>query len=594
MPSANGRANELCLGMRRKLSIRFWLKVLAAAVLAAALILYFGVLLPVRGGLRVKNPGTRLPITPPWALECWLWEDDRNTAAAVQELLEGYAEHDIPVRTVLIDSPWSTRYNDFQVDTARYPEPAKFFKDLQDRGYHVVLWMTCNVNSPNQDTPVRDSSDWFNQAAEQGYLAGGDFQYRWWKGRGGFIDYSNPEAMKWWRSLQQQVLDWGVDGWKLDGTDTFFSSRLGPVPLPWQQTHAGRMTMRTYMSHYHRDEFQHGLIRNPEFITLARAKDSPLPWVHPEGYAPLDAAPVTWVGDNNHTWDDAGLGLERAIRMILESAKLGYGVIGSDVGGYHGSAEIPARLYIRWAQFSTFCGLFLNGGHGERRLWRRTPQELEIIRSYAWLHTELAPYLYACVVSGHHDGVPLMRPLKARYQYLLGDWLLVAPIYEDSLQREVSLPEGRWRYWFDDATVIEGPATFTREFPLSEYPVYVRDGAIIPMRIARPYTGLGERDWADFLTLNLYPHGGSQLVVYPTDASKPMTVRVEAGTELRVTVEGVHTPHILRVLAERKPQRVVLDGRTLVEGSDWTYLAQKHRLLVRTTTYDAGAYRVSW
>src|SRR2546421_10589465 len=54
----------------------------------------------------------RVPLTPPWALECWLWEDDVNTEAYVKELLEGYAKYDFPVRTILIDSPWSWRYND--------------------------------------------------------------------------------------------------------------------------------------------------------------------------------------------------------------------------------------------------------------------------------------------------------------------------------------------------------------------------------------------------------------------------------------------------------------------------------------------------
>ncbi|MEZ4902743.1 MAG: glycoside hydrolase family 31 protein [Spirosomataceae bacterium] len=75
---------------------------------------------------------------------------------------------------------------------------------------------------------------------------------------------------------------------------------------------------------------------------------------------------------------------------ILNSAKLGYNIIGSDIAGFSGN-NIPARLYIRWAQFSTFCGLFLNGGHGERALWKRSPQELEIIRKFSWLHTELVP-----------------------------------------------------------------------------------------------------------------------------------------------------------------------------------------------------------
>jgi hypothetical protein len=43
----------------------------------------------------------------------------------------------------------------------------------------------------------------------------------------------------------------------------------------------------------------HSLKRNPEFLTLLRAMDRP--WSHPDGFAPLDAAPVTWIGDNRHT-----------------------------------------------------------------------------------------------------------------------------------------------------------------------------------------------------------------------------------------------------------------------------------------------------
>ena len=114
----------------------------AAAGAALALLATLGVLYPFWGMPFNASRHGRVPLTPPWALECWLWEDDVNTAAAVTELVEGYARHDLPVRTVLIDSPWSRRYNDFQVDAARYPDPAAFFQGLQDRGYRVVLWMT--------------------------------------------------------------------------------------------------------------------------------------------------------------------------------------------------------------------------------------------------------------------------------------------------------------------------------------------------------------------------------------------------------------------------------------------------------------------
>jgi alpha-D-xyloside xylohydrolase len=566
----------------------------ALALVFFAAVLYFLVFLPFTGEPFESKRHGLPPITPPWALECWLWEDDYNTADYTLELLNGYLDHDFPVRTVLLDSPWSLRYNDFVVDEKRFPDPAKFFRDLKDRDIRVVMWMTCMVNSSSSDTAIKDSKDWFDDFVKNGWLLGGDYQFRWWKGTGGFIDYTNPAAMAKWRGMQQQVLDWGIDGWKLDGTATNCSSKIGPVPVPFAKAHSGWITTREYMDHYYGDEYRHGLEKNPEFVTLARAMDSVLPWTHPEGFAPIDASPVNWVGDNRHTWADKKHGLQRAIRCILDSATAGYDVVGSDVAGYHGGNPIPPEIYIRWTEFSTFCGLFLNGGHEERRMWKRTPEELEIVRTYSWLHTELVPYMYSHVVAAHEGGPVLMRPLKPKFEYLFGDALLVAPIYENSPRREVTLPEGRWRWWFDDTEVIEGPKTFTKEFRNDQYPVYVRDGAIIPMHVARPYTGIGDKDWDAYLTLNIYPHGKSAFKVRHTDNSGALDVTVEDGRPLKISLDGVLKPHILRVFCDQKPAQVERDGQPLAEGTDWTFQPDKHRLIVRQSEAKGKVYTVSW
>jgi hypothetical protein len=193
-----------------------------------------------------------------------------------------------------------------------------------------------------------------------------------------------------------------------------------------------------------------------------------------------------------------------------------------------------------------------------------------------------------------------MRPVGASdargndqgdFHYLFGDDFLVAAIHEDSLHRRVQLPAGKWRYLFDDRTLLDGPTTIERDFPLDEFPVYIREGAIVPLDVSRSYSGLGDRDSAGLLTWNIYPADGSRFTAHHPGGSST-TLHVRRQNSWTILLEGAPQPHLLRIHLPDEPQGVERDGKPLVKGTDWSYDTAARRLWVRTPQAIGGRYEI--
>jgi hypothetical protein len=178
---------------------------------------------------------------------------------------------------------------------------------------------------------------------------------------------------------------------------------------------------------------------------------------------------------------------------------------------------------------------------------------------------------------------------------MVGDYLLIAPIYRDELVNQVKLPEGRWRYWFDNSVIIQGPVEFEETYPLDEYPVYIREGAIIPMDIKRSYTAIGNEEDEGFLTFLVYPdlEINSFEVFREDDVSTTLSYHLDENA-LDLEIAGKECPHILHIALTDKPAAVLLDGADLTEELDYTYNQQEQKLSIRTRDYAKGQYHISF
>jgi alpha-D-xyloside xylohydrolase len=221
-----------------------------------------------------------------------------------------------------------------------------------------------------------------------------------------------------------------------------------------------------------------------------------------------------------------------SLRGGLNFILSGFAYWSHDIGGFSG--EVEPALYARWAQFGLFSSHSRAHGTSPREPWGFGEDAEAIVRKYATLRYRLLPYIYSCADRATLDGRPVMRPLLLDYQddptthtldlqYLFGDAFLVAPVFAEEAEVSVYLPEGRWvDYWSKQLFV--GPSWITVDAPLDMLPLFVREGAIIPMGPEMQY--VGEKP-LDPLTLDIYPAGeGAFTIVDEPDASIEVSYRL--------------------------------------------------------------------
>lgn len=269
-----------------------------------------------------------------------------------------------------------------------------------------------------------------------------------------------------------------------------------------------------------------------------------------DGWAGSQRYAGIWTGDQTGgTWEY----IRFHIPTYIGSGLSGQPNICSDMDGIFGGKNLAVNT--RDYQWKTFTPMELNmDGWGANEKYPHALGEpaTSINRWYLKLKSELLPYSYS-IAEEAVTGMPMIRALfleypnaytqgkATQYEYLYGPYFLVAPIYKETradregndIRHGIYLPEGQWIDYFT-GDLYEGNRIYNFfDSPLWKLPVFVKNGAIIPM--THPNNNVAEIN-PNLRLFELYPHGSSSFTVYDDDG---VTEEYRAGKGARTLVESV-------------------------------------------------------
>ena len=500
---------------------------------------------------------TGKPALPPaWSFGLWLTTsfttnyDEGTTSGFIQ----GMADRHIPLHVFHFDCYWMEAYEwcNFTWDPKTFPDPAGMLKRYHDRGLKICVWINPYIG---QKSPL------FQEGMEHGYLirkTNGDvWQTDMWQAGMGLVDFTNPDAAAWYQGKLKTLLDMGVDCFKTD-----FGERV-PVKDIAYYDGSDPVKMHNYYTY---------LYNQAVFQLLERERGT--------GEAVLFARsatvggqqfPAHWGGDCSATYPS----MAETIRSGLSLACAGFGFWSHDISGFENTA--PADIYKRWCQFGLLSSHSrLHGSSSYRVPWLFDDEACDVLRKFVKLKCALMPYLYRQAVKAHEEGIPMMRPMFVEFpedracepldkQYMLGDSLLVAPVFKESGEVEYYLPEGVWVNLLT-GTTVKGGRWQKETHDYFSLPLMVRPGSIVAVgqESSRP-----DYDFADGVRFLLWlPEEGMTAETGVTDLNGNVVMTVSAGrTDGKITLRAertsagvsadVSTNFTFEVLGEEKLEVVV-------------------------------------
>ena len=504
------------------------------------------------------------PVPPPWTFGLWVSSGGTyRDQASMEALIDGLDKHRISADVVHVDPWWMTwrHYCDFQWDTAAFPDLPGFITRLRVRGLRLCLW---------EHPYISVDSDLFAYGKEKRYFLlrpDGDVYVidyglslaprpdgvvreatpeNSWNARVAIIDLSNPGAVRWFQDLHRPVFAAGADIFKTDfGED-----------IPADAMFANGQTGRTMHNLY-------PLLYNEAVAQVTREERGHAAVWGRAATGGSQRTPICWSGDPAADFDSLACTVRGGLSMGLS----GVPFWSNDIGGYRGMPD--KDLYVRWAQFGLFCSHSRMHGDSPREPWIFGDDALAIVRRYVELRYQLFPYLYSAAIEAHRTAMPVMRALALMWptdphalhcdqQYMLGPSLMVAPVVHRSGRKTVYLPEGVWTdLWTGER--IRGPVSLHLQVPLDTLPVYVREGAVLPM--LEPGERITDGSFTR-LVLDLHPEGPSSTIFADDDGETEVVVTPGPDSAFVRWEAPVERTYLMRVHLRGEGGITVLEGET--------------------------------
>lgn len=503
----------------------------------------------MKGVLRRYTDITGKPGLPaPWTFGLWLSTSfttnyDEET---VNGFVDGMLERGIPLSVFHFDCYWMRGHHwcDFLWDPDTFPDPEGMLKRLKAKGLKICVWINSYIGQ---------ASSMFKEGKEKGYFIkrpnGAVWQWDMWQPGMALVDFTNPEACEWFAGKLERLLDMGVDCFKTD-----FGERI-PTDCVYYDG-SDPQKMHNYYTYLYNKTVYDLLVRKrgkEEAVLFARSAT-----------AGGQKFPVHWGGDCWSTY----VAMEESLRGGLSLTGSGFGFWSHDIGGFEKTST--ADVYKRWCAFGLLSSHSrLHGSESYRVPWNYDEEAVDVLRRFVHLKHSLMPYLYRNAVETSRTGIPVMRMMPLEYpddrscayledQYMLGDSLLVAPVFNDKSVAEYYLPDGKWTNFFT-GEVREGGRWYKEQCDYMSIPLYVKPGSIVAVGAHQDTVVYDYAQDAEFRVYALAEGQTAESCIYGPDTVQDAKLRVtREAAGYTIGYEG--KPCTVTLMDECGEKRVGLNG----------------------------------